>query len=61
MKKRRNQLISNLLIKKTDPYNDENAIDSKWSDLTEEEEDIAPANFIEGLKKQTYEEIFPKK
>ena len=36
---------------KTDPYNDENAIDSKWSDLTEEdEEDIALANFIESLK-----------
>ena len=37
---------------KTDPYNDENSIDSKWSDLTEEnEEDIALANFIESLKK----------
>ena len=47
---------------KTDPYNDENAIDSKWSDLTEEdEEDVALANFIESLKKQTDEKIFPKK
>ena len=40
-----------LTDKTTDPYNDENAIDSKWSDLTEEdEEDIALANFIESLK-----------
>ena len=40
-----------LTNKTTDPYNDENAIDSKWSDLTEEdEEDIALANFIESLK-----------
>ena len=62
MKKRRNQLILSLLIKKTDPYNDENAIDSKWSDLTEEdEEDVALANFIESLKKQTDEKFFPKK
>ena len=37
---------------KTDHYNDENSIDSKWSDLTEEnEEDIALANFIESLIK----------
>ena len=63
MKKRRNQLILSLLIKKTDPYNDENVIDSKWSDLTEEdEEDIALTNFIESLKKkQTDEKFFPKK
>ena len=41
-----------LTDKKTDPYNDENSIDSKWSYLTEEnEEDIALANFIESLKK----------
>ena len=47
---------------KTDPYNDENSIDSKWSDLTEEdEEDIALANFIESLQMQTDEEIFSKK
>ena len=40
-----------LTDKTTDPYNDENSIDSKWSDLTEEdEEDIALANFIESLK-----------
>ena len=62
MKKRRNQLILSLLIKKTDPYNDENSIGSKWSDLTEEDkEDIALANFIESLKKKkTDEKFFPK-
>ena len=62
MKKRRNQLILSLLIKK-DPYNDENSIDSKWSDLTEEdEEDIALANFIESLKKKAnWWENFSKK
>ena len=50
-----------LTYQKTDPYNDENAIDSKWSDVQEEdEEDIAMANFIESLQKQTYEEIFSK-
>ena len=49
-KRRRSQLILSLLIKKTDPYNDENAIDFKWSDLAEEdEEDIALDNFIESL------------
>ena len=51
-----------LTDQKTDPYNDENAIDSKWSDLTEEdEEDVALANFIESLRKKTDEKIFPKK
>ena len=55
MKKRRNQLILSLLIKKTDHYNDENSIDSKLSDLTEEdEEDVAMANFIESLKKANW-------
>ena len=35
-----------------DPYNDENAIDFKWSDVKEEdEEDIALANLIESLQK----------
>ena len=62
MKKRRNQLILSLLIKKTDPYNDENSIGSKLSDLTEEdEEDIALANFIESLKKANWWENSPKK
>ena len=47
--------------KKTDPFNDENSIDSKWSYLTEEvEEDIALANFLRAWKKQTDEKIFPK-
>ena len=51
-----------LTEQKTGPYNDVNAIDSKWSDLTEEdEEDIALASFIESLQKQTNEENFPKK
>ena len=51
-----------LTDQKTDHYNDENSIDSKWSDLTEEnEEDIALANLIESLQKQTDEEIFSKK
>ena len=45
----RNQLILSLLIKKQN-YNNENAIDFKWSDVTEEyEEDIALANFNESL------------
>ena len=48
---------------KTDPYNDKNSFDSKWSDLTEEdEEDIALANLIESFeKKQTDEKIFFQK
>ena len=63
MKKRRNQLILSLLIKKTDHYNDENSIDSKLSDLTEEdEEDVAMANFIESLKKsKLMRKFFTKK
>ena len=39
MKKRKNQLILSLLSKKTDPYNDENAIDFKWSDVHKEEDE----------------------
>ena len=51
-----------LTEQKTDPYNDENAIDSKWPDLTEEdEEDIALANFIESLNKANWWENFSKK
>ena len=62
VKKSRNQLILSLLIKKTNPYNDENSIGSNWSDLTEkDEEDIAMTNFIESLKKKkTDEENFSK-
>ena len=42
-----------LTNQKTDPYKDENFIDSKWSDVAEEnEEDIALANFFESLKKK---------
>ena len=44
-----------LTDKKTDPYNNENSIDSKWSDLTEEnEEDIALASLIESLNKANW-------
>ena len=43
-------------------WNDENAIDFKWSEVKEEdEEDIALINFIESLQKQTDEEFFQKK
>ena len=38
-----------------------NGIDFKWSGVKEEEEDVALANFIESLQKQTDEEIFKKK
>ena len=52
-----------LTEQKTDPYNDENVIDFKWSNVKEEdEEDIALANFIESLKKKVnWQEIFSKK
>ena len=47
---------------KADPYNDENAIDFRWSDVKEEdEEDIALANFNKSLQKQADEESFPIK
>ena len=47
---------------KTEPYNDENAIEFRWSGVKEEdEEDIALTNFIECLQKKTDEEIFSKK
>ena len=40
-----------LTEQKTDPYNDENANDFKWSDAKEEnEEDIALSNLIECLQ-----------
>ena len=62
MKKRRNQLILSLLRENSDPYNDENAIEFKWSGVKEEdEEDITLANFNESLQKQADEEIFSKK
>ena len=61
MKKRRSQFILSLL-RKSDLYNDENAIDFRWSDVKEEDEkDITLANFIESLQKQTDEENFIKK
>ena len=62
MKKRMNRLILSLVSKKTDPYNNENSIDSKWSDLIEEdEEDIALAYLIESLKKANWWGNFSKK
>ena len=62
-KKEEKEPINIELTEKKVHYNDENAIDSKWSDLTEEdEEDIALANFIESLKKSKLMRIFfPKK
>ena len=57
MKKRRNQLILSLLIKKI-LIMMINGIDFKWSGVKEEEEDVALTNFIENLQKQTDEEIF---
>ena len=39
-----------LTEQKAEPYNDENAFDFRWPDVTEEdEEDIALVNFIESL------------
>ena len=46
---------------KANPYNDENAIDFRLSNVQEEdEEDIVLTNFIENLQKQTDEENFQK-
>ena len=46
---------------KTDPYNDENTIDFKLSNVKEEDlEDIALANFIENCKSKLMRK-FPKK
>ena len=50
-----------LTEQKNRSWNDENAIDFKWSGVKEAYEDIDLANFIESLKKQVDEEIFPKK
>ena len=61
MEKRRNQLILSLLNKNRS-LQWWNAIDFRWSDVKEEdEEDFVFVNFIESLKKQANEEIFPKK
>ena len=60
MKKRRNKLILSLLSKiKTDPYNDENYIDFKWSDV-KEEEDIALTIFIKNHKSKLIRKAFQK-
>ena len=45
---------------KTDSDNDKIAIDFRWSDVQEDdEEDIVLTNFIESLQKQTDEENVP--
>ena len=49
-----------LTKQKSDPYNDENAVDFKWPDEQEDEEDIALANFNQSLQKQTDEENLEK-
>ena len=60
-KKEKEPISIELTEQKTDPYNYENAIDFRWSDVQEEnEEDIALANFIESLQKKAHEEIIPK-
>ena len=46
---------------KTDSYNEKNIIDFRCSNIKEDKEDIALANFIESLQKQTDDEIFSKK
>ena len=44
-----------------DPYNDENAIDFRWSDIKEEyEEEIALTNFIENYKSKLMIKMFQK-
>ena len=47
--------------RKADSENDKDAIDFKWSDVQgEDKEDIAQANMIESLLKQTDEKIIQK-
>ena len=59
--KRRSQLILILPNKKTYHDNDEIAIDFRWSNVKEDEEDIVLANLIESLQKHADDENFPKK
>ena len=49
-----------LTKQKTDPNNDENAVDFKWPDVQKDEEDISLANFNQSLQKQTDEENLEK-
>ena len=60
MKKRRNQLILSLLSKKKDPENNENIIDFRWSDVQDDEEDIALAKIDWEFQKQAGEENLQK-
>ena len=56
------QLNIELTEREKNTYNDENDFDFRRLDeKMEDEEDIALANLIESLQKQTDEEIFPKK
>ena len=48
------------LLSKSWSWNLENAIDFKWSDVQEDEEDIAKTYLSESLQKQADEEIYPK-
>ena len=59
MKKRRNQLILSLLRKK-DPYNDENVIEFRWSGVKEDKEDIALDTSMRAYKSKLMREIFQK-
>ena len=45
---------------KTDPENNENVIDFRWSDVQEDEEDIALVNFIENYKSKLMRKKFQK-
>ena len=60
MKKRKRQK-SIKFTEKTDPENDENAIDFRWSDIRgEEEKDISKTNLIESLQNKLMKKIFIK-
>ena len=57
-----NEPIDIEFTKQKSSWNDENAIDFKWSDVKEEDEkDIALVNFIECLQKLADEDIFSQK
>ena len=57
--KSRSQLILSL-PSKTDPYNYEIAFGFSWSDVQEEEEDFAKANFIESWQKHWWGNLSKK-
>ena len=50
--KEKEQIDLEFAEQKADPYNNENAVDFKWSDVkVEDEEDIVLTNLIESLQK----------